>query len=581
MKKIMVIVLIMIIAAGTTVAVLTSRYKGGEIAESLIRLEDYDIPADIGDYGLTIEWLNQSGAKTAFNPKKPVVILFEGCSPAGYKSTYALDSSVYTYSDGVGSIGDNSKDINLNLASYWWNTGYNVGVFHYENYAVGTPNDVVKKIYNSRSISYVNKNGQVVYPSDCEFSLTEVFVYLWLSVLEKTPIIGTETPYASQEIRFIGNSVGANLAISAADYLYAAYDLGLVPAVCVPNRIAVTNPYFSNENLGISIDFREEQHTSPLAYNALRIPELADRGVVFELVESDFDYYTSYAAPYTGIIEGENGIIMGETGDSGLYKTIKANCATLNLSQTYDSYYSAGYMALDRAALDWYLYSINGSDSPDVNNSTYSGHNNTAPMADDIINYVSGRLYALSAWTPTAYIRAVRGVEYRMRTKSYNEATGKYDIETPYTLKKFESEAKQCSNLDRTLVCGYVYLNKNNTKYVNWGADTRLSGVEIILQLELKDSASTKKTFNFTTSRDGFYSFQLEPKYYESAMDISVILPSSLYGYSYDRQIDDSFYQKYSITTINKDNLYLDETYMQKDSNLVQIILNNCGLVLL
>lgn len=541
-----------------------------------IQLKEYTIPDDLGDYGLTIEWLAQNGSPTTFNPKKPVVILLEGAVSEGYKSGYSLDADIYSVEK---ALHTDSRDINHNLAFYWWNMGFNVGVFHYENYAIGSLNDIVKKIYNKKSVYYVNKDGVTVYPTDSQFNLTEVFVYLWLDLLKRTPIVDTDTPYSSQEIRFIGNSVGANLAISVADFLYTAYNKGLVPPYCVPNRISLINPYFSNENLNVKVDFRSDTLSSLLAYNKERIAELAREGVVFELVESDPEFYNSYATPYSGLVETEESAALGDSGDCALYKDILSNCASLTFNQTYDRFYTESYLALDRTALDWYLYSIRGSDYTVIDSPSYGGPDNSRPMADNYRIYTNYRLYAVAAWTPTPYLRAVRGVEYKMQTLSYNSDTNKYDIIEPYTMTKFRSEAFQCSNLDKSYVCGYVYLNKNKTKYLNWGADTRLADVEITITLE-NSNQTDKRTFVVRTQKDGFYSFVLERKYYQHNITVTVMPPSPFYTYSVDRQISESFYEKYTISTINKAEAYLDQTYMTVDDERVQIIFNNCGLIL-
>lgn len=575
MKKLLCISLVVIIAAG---AVLLGVGCNKPEPTKPFALREYNIPTDLYDYGLTLQWLDGNGNTTAFNPKKSVVILFEGSTPENYKSSYALDSSVYTYSETEGLVDKTSKDINLNLAYYWQRMGYNVGVFHYENYAIGAPQNIIKKFYNAKSVNYINNQGQACYPSDNEFSLTEVFVYLWLDLLKNTPINDTDAIQNSVEVRFIGNQVGANLAVSVADFLYSAYDNGYVAPYAVPNRVSLTNPYFSNEDIDITVDFRQQKHSSALAYNAARIAELARQGVVFELVESDPAFFSSYATPYSGLIEEENSTKLGETGDSALYKSILSNSASLSLRQSYSNLYSEAYKQLDRAALDWYLYSINGSDDASVDNSNYVGPENTKPMVDDIVNYSSGRMFGVSAWTPTPYVRAVKGAQYRMARKSYNSDTASYDIETSVTMSKFRAEANQISNLTKSLICGYVYVSKNGTKYVNWGGDTRLANVEVLIEIDNKNVQGGKDVFKVKTDYDGFYSFVLEPKYYESTINLSIIPPTAGYTFLPDREIIESYYNKYLVSTVNKNKVNLDQSYMYTDSKLVQILLYNCGL---
>lgn len=570
-------VLVVAVTVTLVFTVFLKKPPGDTPDDGLVRLREYTLPEDLYDYGLTLEWLDQSGAQTSFNGKKPVVILFDGPVPAGYKSSYTLDGDIYYYrSSEEHSIADSSRDMNTKLSFYWYNAGYNVGVFHYENYAQGAPRDIAKKIYSARNVTYVNNAGQTVYPAE-NFNLTEVFAYLWLILLKQTPLDDTDTPFTCQEVRFIGNSVGANLAVSAADFLYLAYQQGLIPSYAVPNRVAMVNPWFSNDAAALDVDFREEAYTSALAYNAQIIPLLAEKGVVFEMVEDDQNYFTSYTAPYTGLIEQEGGgYELGTEGDSALFRTVLANTATLWFTQSYQNYFTDDYRALDRAALDWYLYSVRGSDDISLNDSTYGGPG-TNPMADDIINYMSGRLYGLSAWTPTSYLRAVRGVQYKMLSKSYNNETQKYDIITPFVMSRFQSEAKQCSDLSKTYVCGYVYLNKNNSRYINWGADTRLQGIKVALTLELSESQGATKTFTTQTGRDGFYCFEIEPKYYDSAMTLTV-LSGTKYTYAGHRNIAESIYEQYSTSTLNTASVNIDQTYMERGSNLVQIIVKNCGL---
>jgi len=568
-------VIVIVFSMSIVLVALMPKNPAGDDDDGLVMLQDYTIPKDLAAYGLTIEWVNQSGAQTAFNPKKPVVILFDGAVDAEYKSSYSLDTDIYYYrSADEHSIADNSKDMKPYLSHYWYYAGYNVGIFHYENYAQGELGEIVKKIYSARNVSYTNNAGETIYSAE-SFNLTEVFVYLWLELLAATPLEDTDTPFTCQDVRFIGNTVGANLAVSAADFLYLAYEKGLIPAYAVPNRVAMINPWLSNDASALSVDFRKEAYVSALAYNAQIVSLLAEKGVVFELIEDDADYYLSYNTPYSGLTGEEGNYTLGTGGDSALFRTVLANAATLWLNQTYQNYYTPEYLAMDRAALDWYLYSINGSDDPSLEGSSYGG-SETYPMADDITNYLSGRLYGVSAWTPTSYLRAVRGVQYRMLTKSYNNETSLYDDVNPYTMIRFQAEAKQCSDLSKSYVCGYVYKNKNNSRFINWSGDTHLEGIKVTLLLEQSDSQGATKQFTTYSGKDGFYSFELDSKYYESTMTLSV--NTGKYAFAGQRDIKESFYQQYSTSTVNDASLNLDQSYMEKGSKLFQIIFKNCGL---
>ena len=138
--------------------------------------------------------------------------------------------------------------------------------------------------------------------------------------------------------------------------------------------------------------------------------------------------------------------------------------------------------------------------------------------------------YGISAWTPTVYLRAVRGVSYEMkRYNSSSSATTKY---SEYTMTSFQAEAYQISDLtmDKMYsVCGYIYEAADEySPYVDLRRDHLLGGVTVNLVATKTDSP--KRTFTVTTSRDGFYICNIGKENIGYTVAVSVEKPSNKYA---------------------------------------------------
>ena len=229
-----------------------------------------------------------------------------------------------------------------------------------------------------------------------------------------------------------------------ADYLNALYEQQKIPAVYLANRIDLLNPYLSHTGINTVVDYREQTTVgSQLKYSSELIVKLASQGVVFDLVEGREKYYEYDNTNYSGIevttSDGKVSVTFLDTGDSAHYLDIKENVAYLNFKETFStktSYAQAfdnASLAADRAVLDWYLYTVNGSDYTSVGK-----QGNAHPMLDGynrtgVTSGTSVVKYGVSAWTPTVYLRAVRGVEYKQAR--YTSST-----ESAYTLSDFQAE---------------------------------------------------------------------------------------------------------------------------------------------
>jgi len=270
---------------------------------------------------------------------------------------------------------------------------------------------------------------------------------------------------------------------------------------------------------------------SALAYNAKRIKELANKGVVFELIENDLDYFNSYDNIYDGYMAIEhNGSIIYSKGaglDTDLYEEIKKQVAYLTLKETFSTKYTPEYAKYDRATLDWYLYTAGGSDV-DISDRgeglvpVYDSRGHASVLTGGNFSLK----YGISAWTSTVYTRAMRGVEYKMQTINGNNYTD-------YTMTSFQAEANQVSNLNMEngfFVCGYIYNSKDSSIFVNLRPDAQIAGYNFAI-VATPEGGGDAQVFNITTESDGFYKCLLNERLYGCTININLGVPSEKYRF--------------------------------------------------
>jgi len=500
---------------------------------------DFTTPADLPDYALKIEWIGSNGSETTFVPNRPTAIVFNGVTEYNRKEGINLDSEIYK-TEAIGT------SITLQKTSYLWSRqGWNIGVFHYENFADDTNANVTNKIFNSSYMTYVNKDGSTITATP-EFNLTEAFISAYLKACTDEGLKNSGGKYI-QEVRFIGNGVGATLAVSCAEYLDYLYENGAVGVGYLPDRIDITDPYFSNDGVATVVDFYEQTTIgSALNFNSKAIVELADKGTVFTLTESDEQFYDSYTNRYSGVSVIDEKVTFTDDGDSALYLDIKEKVAYLNFRESFSTRLPESYQALERTTLDWFLYTINGSDSTSISNQSDT---DIRPMIDGYQLTGTGVntsvKYSVSAWTPTVYLRAVRGREYNMQKYSTN--TQKI---TDYTLERFQAENFQISNLsmkDAYAVCGYVYLQEDSSYFINLNRSARIENATITITVTLDDKSSV---VNVTTDKDGFYYYNLGEEKLGASVSIVAVTPSKNYDYTTSDATSSSNYKYVNKNTI-------------------------------
>jgi hypothetical protein len=520
---------------------------------------EYDIPDDLPDYALQIEWVNEAGAETTYNKLKPSVVLFNGITSYDKKESYTLPSDIYNYdatiSSGLNSLSSYSKNMNLSLAYYWRLLGFNVGIFHYENFADDDQASLTNKAYSKQAMRYVNVDGTLVEENLPEYTLTEAFVMAWLKFANNA-VEGTSPPNKVMELRLIGHLGGANIAVAAGEYLYNLARDGHISRTATPSRITLIRPYLDNAKINLNVDYKSDTLIdSVLSYNSQIIKDLSDRGVTFEIVEDDPEFFYRYKEPYTGLVDieidyelveatPETTKTIGVTGDSEKYSIILKSSASLYLRETYSTtYYTDEYKALERSALDWYLYSAMGTDNTTITGSTTydfaRGYDKSSPQFDDYRESYSTTYvrYALSAWTPTTYMSAMRGVSYECIAKNSTNSDGQW-VGTPYTMSQFQSEAFQVSNKKGVYLCGFVFISRDGTKYMNFSEDSRVRDVTIKVVLVLDGAGSGSATVEREVKTDsrGFWELELSEQYMGGSCTLTLIPP---YGASVT-QVDSS-----------------------------------------
>jgi hypothetical protein len=214
------------------------------------------------------------------------------------------------------------------------------------------------------------------------------------------------------------------------------------------------------------------------------------------------------------------------------YEDIVQFVTFLKYREVYSAKFPAYYKNYSRIALDWYLYSIIGSDS--TNSMDHRGPNMSRPF---INFYRSSHIanYALSAWTPTVYARALRGVIFEQAGNQNSGATlrlvdgvyprddfGEYIYDPnprDLIMTHFRTENRQMSiNTPNTVFAGYAFIDRTENKAGIMSGDRRdmLAGVRITFTIRYGTNWNFEhnEAVTVTTDRFGFYTITLDNLYF-------------------------------------------------------------------
>lgn len=492
----------------------------------------------INDGALSIEWLNEE-----FDGNKPTAIFFHGENEENF--TINLDKAVYNSSVtdydeivNASTIGWRAKGLVdtqdtkfYDMTDYWLKVGeYNVAIIHTEKFYLGESNDdIVTKILSTYKSRYLN-NGNVKQ-IDFNYPLTEVVSAMLVEELSKYS--------PSREIRFISNGVGSILATAVADYLYTNCSLISNGEFLMPSRLTLCDAYLSSANLDFSIPFNDSidtQNGTLGVVNAL-INRLNSTPIAVEMIDAE------------EVNGKQRRYLANRTFDSEIFSAMQQNLAYLTLSQSYTLNQSfANYLSKSRVALDFYIYSVIGSDDSfdrstttdeyavgyphsykdhlnnHSNNGTNWGKNHTRPILNDraisndyneTAGATRGFSYGLGAWTPTIYVKTLKGMQFTQKRKTIptkdSDVNGTviFNYED-YVLPTFRSENYQYASFQgKTLVCGYIYVDKNTDDYLTDGVYSGIKNARMFATVEIVDGPVIIERTEFFADENGFYTIVL------------------------------------------------------------------------
>lgn len=494
------------------------------------------------DNAMYLEW------NYGYKNSRPTMILFHGETDKEF--VFNLDKRVYNES-----VTDTSETINhktlgwkaqgireakdgdyYDVAFYWERTAnINVGILHYEKFVYDENTEsILTKILTSYKSRYV-LDGEVK-EVNLGYSLAEVASAYINEELQKLGQKG--------EVRYVGNGVGATFALSCAYYANLYTDTNSTVSALMPSRVTLCDPYYDVDALSFKASFDESLDGSEGSIGLIEkeVKSLSSTPTAVEIIES---------LEHSKNKENEEINYAYET-DRNLakesIKNIKENSAYLTLEERYSSNESfRDYKQYKRIALDWYLYSVIGSDDSferasgvgefpagyphdieDFENvsdlsRTNWGENATRPILNNraISNDYTesagakrGFNYGISAWTPTIYVKTLQGVEFVQKRATDNapdsdaHGTSNFFYEN-FVLNTFRSENYQYgTNLGYTTICGYVYNDLNADGTMNDGYGNGIANVKIRVTV-MNNSSKALAKLTLKTDENGFYSFRL------------------------------------------------------------------------
>jgi len=560
LKKVFALIIIICVLSSAFLLILSGCTKHADYRPPLLS-EIQNLAEIQGNGDLYFDWLE------VYRPERPTLIVVPGENDdINYRFSMTLDEDIYTMPNKATttptSAADPTKVVHPNIGwcaegfnhdlLYYWTTRsvFNVAVFRWERFAQDSADDCVAKMFSLPKMRYATENGYETARVP-NYNLTEIFAALYINEFANKA--------TGREIRLAGNGAGAVLALSLTHYLSTFYKQGsmYVPQEILPARLALCDPYFSVENLNLTIPWANTiaVNNGMTGVADAMLTTINSVGTAVEMIEG-LEINTSTGEPSLAYD------IVRSAVATEIFKSAVSKTAYLELRESYTTKFPDSYRALKRSMLDWYLYTIVGSDDHTGNAggeaqigyprslsdfNTYSaysgfnwGDNRTRPMLNDrqTTNGTggggeAGKNFSVSAWTPTVWIRALRGISFTTRqqnaklTDPVNPEKGttvhgvsRYQYK-PYTLQYFRSESFQMSDqmalaMDRkpsfTLICGYVYADYNRNKYIDDGIGMGVANAEISVVITKQPSTGvTEKVdaFSVYTDETGFYVVRL------------------------------------------------------------------------
>lgn len=204
--------------------------------------------ADYLDYGTY--WFNSANQSTkAFNektnetievatefydPSKPTVVYFHG---------WQLDSALEDYKRETFQFIDDDNGVNVNTIEGWKNKGWNVAIFYWNQFADESElKDAEAKIWNAQN----NFQGMRYRLSDGSYATTQSPANSMgeEAFLQLSTLLASNT---SNNVRFVGHSLGNQLATHTAFLFSKALEKGEISATIMPDRLELLDPFWSQD----------------------------------------------------------------------------------------------------------------------------------------------------------------------------------------------------------------------------------------------------------------------------------------------------------------------------------------------
>ena len=198
-----------------------------------------------------------------YEPDAPTVIFVHGWQN-GVTERGERESLRYRFRD-------NNDDIDIDTADAWVESGWNVGVFYWTQFADEREvKDAEAKIWSSsgrRGMRWRLCDGsytETVMPAG---GAGELFYDAYTAAM---------SDYRGNDVRIVGHSLGNQMAVRLAHQVKTAIDAGTLPSNLLPNRVALLDPFWSKG----SKDYLGGQWTGAVIRDL--VGDLLDDGVVFE-----------------------------------------------------------------------------------------------------------------------------------------------------------------------------------------------------------------------------------------------------------------------------------------------------------
>ena len=164
-----------------------------------------------------------------YSNSKPTVIYFHGWQNGSSEEGYSRESFEFS-------------DVNQNTISAWKTQGWNVAIFHWNQFAdEGDVKNAEAKMWSANG-----PKGMRYRLDDGSYSTTQSPT-ISVGEIAFQQITAALTNNSSNNIRFAGHSLGNQLAVSVAQKINKGINDGSVSSNVMPNRVELLDPFWSQD----------------------------------------------------------------------------------------------------------------------------------------------------------------------------------------------------------------------------------------------------------------------------------------------------------------------------------------------